>query len=448
LNPTLLIIDDEKDIRTALEYLFRSKGYDVYSAGTAALGEAMTSELQPDLVILDNKLPDRTGMEALSRIRVAQQDTLVIMLTAFASIKGAVEAIRAGAFDYLTKPVDIEALEISAERAVEMQMLKKENRLLRKLGSEGFEQGIIGSSPQVHKLELMINLLAENPGTTVLIEGESGCGKEVVARTIHRLSSRHERPFVAINCASLSANLLESELFGHERGAFTDAKASKRGLMEVADGGTLFLDEIGELSQELQPKLLRVLETKTFRRVGGTRDIKSDVRFVAATNRDLAGAVGKKEFREDLYYRLRVMPLLMPPLRERGRDILMLAAHFISASDAMVKKKIAGLSPECNEYLLAYPWPGNVRELKNVIERAVILCPGPVITPEYLPRELTGGITEQPAGKEALLTIEELEKKHVLRAMEETSGNQSLAARMLGVSRSTLISKLKKYGRL
>ena len=446
MNPTLLIIDDEKTIRLSLSYLFKDKGFDVYTAGTAAEGLGLAASLSPDLIILDYKLPDRSGMDTLLGIRAAMADSMVIMLTAFGSIPTAVKAIHAGAFDYLTKPVDLETLELSADRACEISRLRKENQLLKERQSAGVQDGMIGTSPQVHKLQLMINLLAENPATTVLIEGESGTGKEVAARAVHNLSERRDRPFMDINCATLSENLIESELFGHERGAFTDAKTMKRGLLEVADGGTIFLDEIGELSLRLQPKLLRVLETRTFRRVGGTRDIKSDVRFIAATNRRLQDAVNAKSFREDLYYRLRVMPLTIPPLRERGGDVVVLARYFISASDAVLKKKITGITPEAESHLMTYSWPGNIRELKNVIERAVILSPGPLLTDEHLPRELTVAVSDR--AEDDALSLEEMEKRHVLSVLNRHFGNQSQAARALGISRSTLISKLKKYGHL
>jgi two-component system response regulator AtoC len=450
VNPTVLIIDDEKTIRTSLSFFFNGKGYETHQAGSAEEGLRLTREFQPDLIILDHNLPDKTGLEALSGIKAAQPDTTVIILTAYASISGAVDAIRAGAFDYLTKPVDLDTLEIVSDRAVEMRVLKKENLLLRKLQSAAQREGVIGNSPEVHKLHLMINLLAENPNTTVLIEGESGTGKELAAKTIHNLSIRRERPFVDINCASLSENLLESELFGHEKGAFTDAKNMKQGLLEIADGGTLFLDEIGDLSLSLQPKLLRVLETKTFRRVGGTRDIKVEVRVIAATNKNLQEAVSEKKFRDDLYYRLRVMPLYMPPLKDRGTDILVLARHFLSQMTQAIKKQIKGISPECEKHLLNYTWPGNIRELRNVVERAVIISGGPYITPEHLPRELTEPEPPAPASMddETPATLDFVERRHIEDVMKKTAGNQSQAARILGISRSTLISKLKKFNLL
>jgi len=448
LNTTLLIVDDEPTIRSSLGYYFQSRNFSVHDASSGGAGIAMAERLQPDVVLMDFKLPDMTGVDAISRVYAVSPDSVLIIMTAFGSISGAVDAVRSGAFDYLTKPVDLEKLEMTIERALEMTRLKNENRFLKKVSSAIKGSEIIGNSPQVHKLTLMINLLAENADTTVLIEGESGTGKEVVARAIHDRSKRADKPFIEINCATLSENLLESELFGHERGAFTDAKEMKRGLLEVAEGGTLFLDEIGEMPLRLQPKLLRMLETKSFRRVGGTRDIEFNVRFIAATNKSLADSVRDKVFREDLYYRLRVMPLTIPPLRERGKDALDFARYFISRLDVGGRHKVAGLDPACEQYLTSYNWPGNVRELRNVIERAVILSTGQYITPEHLPRELTEKAPHKTTEDGVALTLDEVETAHIQSVMKLTKGNQSEAARILGISRSTLISRLKKSGSL
>ncbi len=447
MNPSVLIIDDEKTIRDSLSFFFKGKGCETCQAAGGAEGISLARDAAPDLVILDQRLPDMSGMDALAGIRAVQPDSVVIILTAYGSISGAVDAMRAGAFDYLVKPVDMDALEVAVERAAYVQGLKKENVLLKSLSEARPGEEIAGESPEVHKLLLMIDLLAENANTTVLIEGESGTGKELAARKIHGSSGRKGRPFVEINCASLSESLLESDLFGHERGAFTDAKTMKRGLLEVAHGGTLFLDEVGEMSLSLQPKLLRVIETRQFRRVGGTRDTKVDVRIIAATNRNLAEAVAARAFREDLYYRLRVMPLVIPPLRDRGSDVLVLARRFLSEMTQGVKKDIRGMSRQCEGYLLRYPWPGNVRELKNVVERAVIIADGPYIGPEHLPKELTvpGGAPAPMETDGPPMSLHKAEMLHVLGVMDYTGGNQSEAARILGLSRSTLISKLKKY---
>ncbi len=442
---SVLISDDEKSIRQSLGYLFKGKGFSVYEGATMAEGLKLAWTVRPDLVILDNRLPDGTGLKALELIKTDHPDIMVIMLTAYANVQDAVQAIRNGAYDYLTKPVDIDALEIAVDRALETQCLKKENLILKRQ-QDSSHTGIVGNSREIQKLLLIIGVLAENPDTTVLITGESGTGKELAARTIHGLSARKDKPFLDINCASLSEHLLESELFGHERGAYTDAKEMKNGLLEVADGGTVFLDEIAELSMNLQPKLLRVIETKTFRRVGGTRDIKVDVRIMAATNKVLSNPEDRKNFREDLYYILCVMPVHMPPLRTRDKDVLDLARYFLSQR-AAIKKNITEISKDCENYLLAYGWPGNVRELRNVIERAVILSPGPTITTEHLPQELleTGGLEKYSS---APASLEEMEKNHIKEMMDFCHGNQSLAARLLGISRSTLISKLKRHGLL
>lgn len=443
---SVLIIDDEQSIRQSLGYLFRGKGFSVHEAANISDGLKLALTARPDLVILDNRLPDGNGLQALELIKADYPDMMVIMLTAYANVQDAVHAIRKGAYDYLTKPVDIDALEIAVDRALETQQLKKENMVLKLQRNRSNIGGIIGNSMEVHKLHLIIRVLAENPDTTVLITGESGTGKELTARTIHMLSARKEKPFIDINCASLTEHFLESELFGHEKGAFTDAKETKKGLLEVADGGTVFLDEIAELSIGLQPRLLRVIETKTFRRVGGTRDIKVDVRIMAATNKDISDPENRKNFREDLYYRLCVMPIHMPTLRERDKDVLELARHFL-AHGAGFKKNITGISKDCEKYLLAYGWPGNVRELKNVVERAVMLSPGPAITTEHLPRELLETKRgDNPSAAPA--SLDEMEKDHIREMMEYAGNNQSYAARLLGISRSTLISKLRRHGLL
>lgn len=354
--------------------------------------------------------------------------------------------MRKGAEDFLEKdPRSLEATEIRVEKAVELLRLRRENLYLR--GRVRSEAVIPGEHQAIRRLNAMVDLLAQSPSTTILIQGESGTGKELLARAIHLKSLRKDKPFLEINCAGLSETLLESELFGHEKGAFTDAKALKRGLLEVADGGTVLLDEVGDLPLSVQPKLLRVLESKTFRRVGGTRDIAVDVRIIAATNKDLAKLVEKGSFREDLYYRLKVMPLQAPPLRERGKDILLLADLFVKEFNTLLKKRIKGYSQEAQSLLLAYPWPGNVRELRNVTERAMILCQGDWILPAHLPAELQGLTPSEEALtlREGPLTLEELEKKHIQEVLASVGGNRSQAAKVLGISRSTLQEKIKKY---
>ncbi|HEU5394177.1 MAG TPA: sigma-54 dependent transcriptional regulator, partial [Candidatus Methylomirabilis sp.] len=361
MNPTLLIIDDERTIRLSLRHHFQKKGFRVVEAGTAAQGLAAAAEHGPDVVLLDLKLPDLDGLATLEKLRGTHPDAAVIMLTGHGKIKDAVAAMKMGAVHFLTKGADLEEVDVQVEKALERLRVEREVAYYRQ--RQGSEGALPGEAPSIRELNRLIDLLAESPHTTVLISGESGTGKELVARAIHGKSARREKPLMEINCAGLSENLLDSELFGHERGAFTDAKAMKRGLLEVADGGTVFLDEIGDMPVAVQPKLLKVLETKSFRRVGGTRDISVDVRIITATNRDLAKLVSEGRFREDLYYRLRVMPLVAPPLRERGADILILANLFVREFNALLKKQVKGFSKEALAILMAYPWPGNVREL-------------------------------------------------------------------------------------
>jgi transcriptional regulator with GAF, ATPase, and Fis domain len=348
-----------------------------------------------------------------------------------------------------------------------MLKLRRENRYYRYQAHGRTPTQIPGTSPVIREIHSMVDLLAKAPQTTVLVQGESGSGKELVARAIHYRSARADKPFLEINCAGLSEHLLESELFGHERGAFTDAKTLKRGLLEIADGGTLFLDEIGDMPLAIQPKFLRVLENRTFRRVGGTRDLSVDVRVITASNKDLAKLVENKTFREDLYYRLKVMPLVVPPLRDRGNDILVLADLFVQEFNGMLKKRIRGFSPEAQQVLMAYSWPGNVRELRNVTERGMILCQGetmpvsclpvemqqlagivpvpPVLIPAETPAEVTAPEVERiPSG--GFGTLEDMEKRYITEVLSSVSGNRSQAARLLGISRSTLQDKIRRYG--
>src|SRR5574341_68983 len=389
MPPTVLIVDDQPTIRRSLRHLLERKGYRACEAdsGAAALQTAQVEE--PEVILLDLRLPDGDGLEVLERLKGVCPEAAVILLTGHGSVEVAVTAIKKGAEDFLEKdPSSPEVTEVRVEKALEMLKLRRENRYYRYQAHGRTPSQIPGASPAIREIHSMVDLLAKAPQTTVLIQGESGSGKEVVARAIHYRSTRADKPFLEINCAGLSEHLLESELFGHERGAFTDAKALKRGLLEIADGGTLFLDEIGDMPQSIQPKFLRVLENRTFRRVGGTRDISVDVRFITASNKDLIALVEKQTFREDLYYRLKVMPVAVPPLRERGTDILLLADLFIHEFNGMLKKRIRGYSPEAQQVLLAYAWPGNVRELRNVTERGMILCQGETIPITCLPAEL------------------------------------------------------------
>jgi DNA-binding NtrC family response regulator len=461
---TVLIVDDQPTIRKSLRHLLERKGYRACEAdsGAAAIQTAQAEE--PEVILLDLKLPDGDGLEILERLQGLCPETAVILLTGHGSVEVAVTAIKKGAEDFLEKdPSSLEVTEVRVEKALEMLKLRRENQYYRYQAHGRAPSQIPGNSPVIREIHAMVDLLAKAPQTTVLVQGESGSGKELVARAIHYRSSRSDKPFLEINCAGLSEHLLESELFGHERGAFTDAKALKRGLLEIADGGTLFLDEIGDMPLPIQPKFLRVLENRTFRRVGGTRDISVDVRVITASNKDLSKLVEKQTFREDLFYRLKVMPLTVPPLRERGNDILILADLFVQEFNGMLKKRIRGFSPEAQQVLLAYSWPGNVRELRNVTERGIILCQGETIPVACLPAELQqlGGVapvpppiiaTETPTGtpevsrsQGALETLEEMEQRYIREVLASVSGNRSQAARVLGISRSTLQDKIRRY---
>jgi len=464
MNPTLLIIDDERTIRLSMRHHFEKKGFRVVEAGNAAQGLAAAAEHGPDVVLLDLKLPDLDGLATLEKLRATHPDAAIIMLTGHGKIKDAVAAMKMGAAHFLTKDADLEAVEVQVEKTLERLRVDREVAYYRqRLGREG---ALPGEAASIRELNRLIDLLAESPNTTVLVSGESGTGKELVARAIHTKSARRAKPFMEINCAGLSENLLDSELFGHERGAFTDAKAMKRGLLEVADGGTVLLDEIGDMPGTVQPKLLKVLETKTFRRVGGTRDISVDVRIITATNRDLPKLVSEGRFREDLYYRLRVMPLVAPPLRERGTDILILASLFVQEFNALLKKHVKGFSKEALAILMAYSWPGNVRELKNLTERAMILCPSDLLLPSHLPAELqalAGSApplpplpaeevgapvppSPGPPQKEGqFVQLDQMEKEYIKQVLAASDGNRSQTARILGISRSTLQDKIKRY---
>lgn len=465
MQSTLAIIDDEPLIRKGLRHHFERKGYRVLEASTASEGIHQVQEEAPDVILLDLKLPDMDGLAALDQIKESQPDAAVIVLTAHGTYEKAVEAVKRGAEDFLIKePAEgnLAAMELRVSKAVES--LRKDR--IRSYYSQHFRRratdrdpAIPGEHPSIRALDRLIDLVAQNPSTTVLLLGESGTGKELIAKAIHQKSSRRDKPFVEINCAGLSENLLDSELFGHERGAFTDAKLMKRGLLEVADGGTVLLDEIGDMPPAVQPKLLRVLETQIFRRVGGLRDISVDVRTITATNRDLKKLVETGSFREDLYYRLKVMPVEIPPLRDRGGDVLYLAQLFVQDFNSSLKKRIRGFSEEAQEILMAYPWPGNVRELKNVTERAMILCGGDVILPEHLPADLQGltgkavrvlqeePVTPRPRRRDSdrFVSLEELEKNYIREALESTQGNRTQTAKLLGISRSTLLDKIKRY---
>ncbi|HEX7316631.1 MAG TPA: sigma-54 dependent transcriptional regulator [Pyrinomonadaceae bacterium] len=460
-------MDDEASIRWALSEALRSWGYETAEGGSVATGLAAFDAEEPTAVLLDIDLPDGSGLDALREIKTRQPEAVVIMVTGAVVIQNTISALRGGAYDFISKPVNLEELRVTIRNGIEAHQLRREVKQVRRERARQFSfDQIIGESPAVQRMLALARKVAESEVSSVLLQGDSGTGKDLVAKAVHYGSRRAEGPFVAINCAAIPATLIESELFGYEKGAFTDAKARKEGLFEQAEGGTLFLDEIGELELGLQAKLLRVLEEGTFRRVGGLKDIPLDVRIVAASNRDLRAESEAGHFRLDLYYRLSVIQIDIPPLRERGDDILLLANHYVRQFGERLKlrRKIRGLSPEVADAFRRYPWPGNVRELRNVIERALILEDAEVITPEYLPRDLAaeaGHAAPQPASAHSAvaqtaagaspfalptsgLSLEELETSLVRQAVERSGGNQTRAAELLGISRDQLRYRLKK----
>jgi two-component system response regulator AtoC len=393
------------------------------------------------------------GMEVLSRALESDPDLVIIMITAHGSVQSAVDAMRLGAYDYLMKGFDHEELRVVVKKALDVHKLRREVSQLKLNEQRRYPDiAIFGNSPKIRSVKELIKVVARTPKTSVLIQGESGTGKELVSKAIHKLSSRADKPLIAINCSAIPENLMESELFGYEKGAFTDAKNMKKGVFELAHGGTLFLDEISSMKLTLQPKLLRVLETQSFRRIGGTPDIKIDVRIIAATNQDLKKCVDNGEFREDLYYRLKVMVINLPPLYERPEDIIPMAKMFIEQNNKEFSKNITGFSEEAEQLLLNYKWPGNVRELKNVMERAVILCQNEIVEADHLPIELRTSQPKQiktiipPPSSDEDLSLQDIEQKHIIETLQKFDGNKSKAARVLNISRSTLREKLKQYG--
>lgn len=431
---SLLLIDDDEGISLVLREFFEGKGFDFLNAKTGEEGIKVAIKELPDIILLDLNLPDLKGMSILKEVKSLYPDIGFIVLTGYGGLDEAIEAIKLGAEHYFQKPVDLYELSIIVDRCLSTKRLRQE------VLSSKSPIPLIGRSRYIQGMFHIINLLAENPSTTVLISGETGTGKEVVARNIHLLSRRSDKPFVDINCASIPENIFESELFGHEAGAFTDAKTSRKGLLEIADGGTVFLDEVSEMPLSLQAKLLRFLETRTFRRVGGTRDIRVDVRIIAATNRDLGKSVREGLFRDDLYYRLNVMPVNIIPLRERPEDIPLLAEYFLDETVRNLNKRPLSIEREAMDVLISYAWPGNIRELRNIIERAVILCQGHVITKENLLLK-----QEVKTEYEPLLTLKDVERLHIHRVLRYTGNNKTKAAQILGISRSTLNEKIKEY---
>jgi len=447
----VLVIDDERLVRWSLEQKLSREGYDVQSAPTGEEGLNLLREDGHELVLLDLRLPGMDGVQTLQEIKKLEREIAVVMLTADTGISRAVECVRLGAHNYLCKPFDFDEVRIALEKACEDLKLRREvSRLRRRQQREFGVENLVGPSAAMRAMRELIGKIAASDATTVLIEGENGTGKELAARAIHFGSARAEQPFLDLNCSAVPETLFESELFGHERGAFTDAKAMKKGLFEMADGGTLLLDEIGDLKPTMQVKLLRVLETRKFRRVGGTQDITVDIRVIALTNKDLVAAVQRGEFRQDLYYRLKVIAVKMPPLRERAEDIAPLAEHFLEHFAEEFKKPQKKLSPEAQQAFQRYSWPGNARELRNAIERLVILEADPVVSVDHLPLEIRAGVpitgpsvvTLPPVG----IALETVERDLVRQAMERTGGNQTRAAELLGIERDALRRRLIKFG--
>ncbi len=450
---TILIVDDEKNYLTILSALLEDEGFEVLTAlgGPEALDIHKSSDL--DLILTDMKMPKMDGIELLENIKKNDPDLPVIMMTAHGTVDKAVEAMQKGAYTYVLKPFDNERLIIYVKKAISMYQVVKENRRLRDTVESQYRFGsIIGKSKKMRDIFDTIQKVAPS-GATVLIEGESGTGKELVARSVHFSSRRREKPFVAVNCSALAENLLESELFGHERGAFTGAVATKKGRFELADGGTLFLDEIGELSQNLQVKLLRVLQEKVFERVGGVRTISVDIRIIAATNKDLQQEMQEGRFREDLYYRLNVVHVVLPPLKDRQEDIRLLVNHFIKkyASERRSATPVTGVDQEVDRLFYDYHWPGNIRELENVIERVMILCPDSIIRVSDLPKGFKDNVYNTlhlegiPADAKLYDTLAMIEKAMIERALKMSDNVQAHAAALLGIGKSGLNQKLKKY---
>ncbi|TAN21634.1 MAG: sigma-54-dependent Fis family transcriptional regulator [Acidobacteria bacterium] len=475
-KPRILIVDDERLLRWALERKCVEWGYEPQPAESCAQARQLCQTGVPDLVLLDIRLPDGNGVDLLRELRTGAQPPAVILITADPKLDDVKTALRLGAFDYLSKPIDFDELKITIANALETGQLRQQVEALQdQVRRTRPAAEVVGTSPALRTMMQFVHRAAASAGTVVLLQGESGTGKDLLAQVIHRESRRAGGPFVPVNCAAIPETLIESELFGHEKGAFTDAKTTKRGLFEAANGGTLFLDEIGELPLPLQSKLLRTLEEQTLRRLGGVRDVALDVRVVAASNRNLQAEVDAGRFRQDLYYRLSVLPIFIPPLRNRPQDIPILAKFFIEQFNRRFDRRVEGLAPEAERIMLGYSWPGNVRELKNTIQRAMILEDGPLIRAEALPfaanshlpalatafpgasqAQGNGAVAWQPlpSGRFAPdlhippegTSMDEIEKRLVAAALGAAHGNQSQAARLLDITRDTLRYAMRKHG--
>jgi len=442
----ILIVDDEEQMRELLTKVLEKNGYQVTAAGDGTQALALLEKEPVDLVVTDVRMPGLGGMEALKAIKELNPDIVVIIMTAFGSIDQAVQAVKEGAYDYINKPFKIDEMLLTIRKALDERRLRHEVSVLRhELRTRYHFENLIGKSRAMQEVFSLIEQVAGSR-STVMIYGKSGTGKELVAKAVHYNSQRASKPFVAVNCAAIPSELLESELFGHEKGSFTGAIATKVGKFEMATGGSLFLDEVGSMRLDLQAKILRALQEREIERVGGTRTIKIDVRVIAATNRDLKKAVEEGTFREDLYYRLNVVPITLPDLKDRQEDIPLLANHFVQKFTQESNSNLREISREAMGILLSYPWPGNVRELENVIERAVTLGRGPAIQPGDLPPHLAGGAgpVEKALAQEA--TLEDLERDYIRAVLRRTKGHQIRAAAILGIDRRTLYRKIRRYG--
>ena len=446
----VLIVDDDKAMCDLLEADLGDRRFTTEARTTAHEALALLAERDFDVVLTDLNMRGMSGIELCRRVAESRPDVPVVVITAFGSIETAVLAIRAGAYDYITKPIDVEALTLALDRAIEHHALRQEVRRLRRAVDEGNRFGeLVGRSDAMRKVHDLLGRVADSEAS-VLVTGESGTGKEVVAKALHARGRHKSGPFVAVNCAAMPETLLESELFGHVKGAFTDARAARTGLFVQASGGTIFLDEIGELPMGMQPKLLRALQERTVRPVGGSVEVPFDARIVAATNRDLETAIEERRFREDLYYRINVLHVALPPLRARGGDILLLAQRFVESAASRAGKNVNGISSPAAEKLLAYAWPGNVRELMNAMERAVALTRYEQITVDDLPEKIrehrpSSHVLVAADDPSELVPLEEVEKRYALRVLDAAGGNKTLAAKILGLDRKTLHRKLERW---
>lgn len=440
----ILIVDDEKIVRESLQHWFEEEGYIIETAENGMSALEKYSENSFDLALLDMKMPGMTGLELLKKIKQIDENCIVILITAFASVPTAIQALKDGAYDYVTKPVDPDELNNIVKNALESVKLKKENKVLKvHLDKLTIPENLVGESPQMKKIIELIKTVADSD-STVMVRGESGTGKELVAKAIHQNSKRKYFPIITVNCGALSESLLESELFGHEKGAFTGAHFKRKGKFEIANGGTIFLDEIGSISQKTQVDLLRIIETKKFNRVGGNELVESDFRLITATNEPLEKLIEEGKFRKDLYYRLNVITITLPPLRERKNDIKILANYFLKKYSELMNKDLIGISDNAMDFLLSYDFPGNVRELENTIERAIVIGKGNSIELDDLSLEGTNdnfAFSDDNTG-----SLEDVEKKYIIKVLGENKWNISKSAEILGVERVTLYNKISKYG--